>query len=434
MKKGVVNMGKLSELIDMVKGAGYAAKGLGSEINDLKGLSIAKQSAKATMQFPIITSRSINVDTAMNVVKALERQYATFVQMVVALNPVIDWDKDTIPEFIQKIHQNNPTVLDLVESCSFAYCNEELDLEMFMSINKGCNDGKILRSNKDQLFCIEEHLNPYKVNDLYKPKSITLERANASLDYYMLSEAKNRPKKSTDVKKFKGTDAFRQAYNELYGEDPVDDNVEPSVNTNPTVGVKPDRKNTPDTTFGDAVPAGEDKPKVKSGVFSVKSEEQLRKELAEKEKMMQDIEKDNAANRARAIVKLSDNDIKKCNELVPTTLSVSLQQMKKDNFGGVINFVLGVKGLMHPVGSEEMISNLVDGFKAGNKFFNFLRWTSGEISFIKDLIFNVKGIKEDVIKKHSNGSHWWTTLKKNRSLAKVKNVLSKKNKILPMLL
>jgi hypothetical protein len=136
MKKGVVNMGKLSELIDMVKGAGYAAKGLGSEINDLKGLSIAKQSAKATMQFPIITSRSINVDTAMNVVKALERQYATFVQMVVALNPVIDWDKDTIPEFIQKIHQNNPTVLDLVESCSFAYCNEELDLEMFMSINK----------------------------------------------------------------------------------------------------------------------------------------------------------------------------------------------------------------------------------------------------------------------------------------------------------
>lgn len=85
---------------------------------------------------------------------------------------------------------------------------------------------------------------------------------------------------------------------------------------------------------------------------------------------------------------------------------------------------------MHPVNSDEMVNNLLDGYKDGNKFFNFLRWTSGEISFLKDLVFNIDGIKEDVIKKHSKGSHWWTTLKKNKTLARIKN-LHGNNRILP---
>ena len=144
-----------------------------------------------------------------------------------------------------------------------------------------------------------------------------------------------------------------------------------------------------------------------------------------------EIKKADAEYRSKAIVKLADNDVKKANELVPTTLSVSLHQVKGDNFGGIVNFVLGIKGIMHPVNSADMVSNLLDGYKDGNKFFNFLRFTSGEISFIKDFLFNVNGIKEDVIKKHEKGgSHWWTTLKRRRTIAKVKNAWGK-NKILP---
>ena len=146
--------------------------------------------------------------------------------------------------------------------------------------------------------------------------------------------------------------------------------------------------------------------------------------------MKMEIDKANAEFRSRCVVKLADNDVKKCNELVPTTLSVTVQQMKRDNFGGNITFVLGIKGIMHPVSSEDMVGNLLDGYKDGNKFFNFLRWTSGEISFLKDLLFNVDGIKEDVIKKHNKGSHWWTTLKRNKTLARIKNIYGK-NRILP---
>src|SRR5699024_1017769 len=92
------------------------------------------------------------------------------------------------------------------------------------------------------------------------------------------------------------------------------------------------------------------------------------------EKFNHELKKAEAEFRARTVVKLSDNDVKKSNELVPTTLSLTMQIKDGKSFGGVSNFVIGVKGLLHPVNSNDMISNLLDGYKSGNKFFNFIRW------------------------------------------------------------
>lgn len=485
----------LGELGEFLKDAKGSIQDVKWALDDIKGRSIAKQSAAATLQFPVIISRSINVDTATNVVKALERQYATFVQMVISLNPILDLKEDDIPSFINKLHQNNPTVLDLVESCINVYSDEAIGIRMFTSINEGCN-GPVLRSNKEQMFCIEDYLNPVKLNDIFKPEQITLEKANAALDYYVLSEAKNRTKNG-GRKTYKGMDGLAQAYADLQaGKNPQPNPNGPSVNVssggggvvnNPVANQQPKQNDA--TSAGDGkttarvgshdiepkfdksvdttkhIDANEPKfgkgivpkviekdvkanePKFGDGVNtknskdanaavkqkladSQKSEEERRAE-ADRVAFQRELDRANADYRSRAIVKLHDNDIKKCNELVPTTLSVTLQQIKGDNFGGNVNFILGVKGLMHPVNSDEMVSNLLDGYKSGNRFFNFLRWTSGEIAFLRDLVMNVDGIKEDALKKHRKGSsHWWTTLKRNRTLSRVKNTFGK-NKILP---
>ena len=582
-------MGSFKELGDLLRDAKGTIKEIQTTANDIKGQSIAKKSSAAILQFPVIMSRSINVDTASSVVKALERQYATFVQMVIALNPVIDWDKHkNVEDYVRTLHQNNPTPIDLIESCINVYSDEELGLRMIMSLNEGCS-GQVLQANRQQLICVEDCLNQNKLNDLYKPAQITLERANASLDYFILSEAKHRPKKNNGKTTYKSLDEFGKAYQQMQqGKNPqpnaegphvsmqsggggvVDNpvaNQQPSVNDSTVINgnatanttkfnpktyganrnpynkeiedvfrqygkhVKVDAtnykggmlvgansaENNPklheelrkvDSKYGrqysktlyqnnttnnsgaikpdyDAVVTTDDNGKVhiSSKSADIKSkqdpkvddptvvngkatanspnkgnknsngpkerpredvaaaqaranaENEKRKKEAEAAELKMHIEKDNQINRARTSVKLSDNDIKKCNELVPTTLSVSVQQIKGNNFGTMLNFVLGVKGVMHPVNSEEMVSNLLDGYKSGNKFFNFLRWTSGEISFFKDLLFNIDGIKEDVVKKHNKGSHWWTTLKRNRTLARTKNAIGNitkgKNRILP---
>ena len=437
-------MGSLKELGELFRDGKGLIKEMGVRANDIKGVSLARKSSAATLQFPVIMSRSINVDTASNVVKALERNYAVFVQLVVSLNPVIDWDKDDITSFIQKIHQNTPTPIDVIESCINVYSDETLGLQMIMSINEGCN-GQVLRSNKEQMLIIEEHLNQNKLNDLFKPEQITLERANASLDYFMLTEAKHRPKKDNGKKTYKGMDGFKQAYDDLKnGENPEPNNSGAHVHNEAPHNTTDNKKQSADPNPGAKANKNTQEPKgtqtKKDKGMDPKQEtpketvgsaaEDARKDEAAKAKLKAEIDRAAAAHRSRTVVKLSDNDVKKCNELVPTTLTVTVQQMKKDNFGGNINFVIGVKGLMHPVNSDEMVSNLLDGYKAGNKFFNFLRWTSGEISFLKDLIFNVNEIKEDVIRKHDSGSHWWTTLKRNRTLARIKNIYGSK-RILP---
>ena len=435
-------MGNLRNIYDFLRDAKGIIQGIKVASNDPRGQSIARQSSATTMQFPVIISRSINIETASNVVKALERQYATYVQMVIALNPVIDWDTDNIPSFIHRLHQNNPTPMDLIESCINVYSNEEYDMRLFMSINEGCN-GAVLRSNKEQLFCVEDCLNHNKLNDLYKPQTITLSVAESSLDYFcrqndIVCEASNKKKN----------------YKRYTSPQQVNNNIQPIHNRiDPTSGEITNPENTQELKYNldlqkrfDGLDENDWKHDMEREKFNEQKEQNKKRNEMEREKFDEqkeqnqkrnemernkfnfEFQKAEAEHRAKAIVRLADNDVKKCNELVPTTLSVTLQQKSKDNFGGVINFILGIKGVMHPVNSDDMVSNLLDGHKSGNKFFNFLRWTSGEISFIKDLLFNVNGIKEDVIKKHSKGgSHWWTTLKRNRTIAKIKS----KQKILP---
>ena len=78
-------MGILKDINDTLKDVKNIAKELSFKSDTIKGTSLAKMSSAATLQFPIIVSRSINNDTAQAVSKAMERQYATFVQIVISL-------------------------------------------------------------------------------------------------------------------------------------------------------------------------------------------------------------------------------------------------------------------------------------------------------------------------------------------------------------
>jgi hypothetical protein len=366
------------------------AKDAKMEINKFKSESLARKSSAATLQFPIIISRSVNMDTAQAVSKALERQYAIFVQIVLSLNPFLDLKKDKdMAGYLNKIHQNNPSPLDLLESCTNVYSDEAYNVHLLMSINEGCN-GPVLKSNKEQMFCVEDYLNKNKINDLYKPANITLPVAESSLNYFckkngieVITEANNNDDVEFRDKKYNDDVEFR---NKKYNND---------------VEFR-DKKHAEDIAMQQA-------------------------------KLKADLDRAEAEFRSKAMVKLSDNDVKKSNELVPTTLSVTMHVKDGQSFGGVQNFVIGVKGLMHPVNSNEVINNLLDGYKSGNKFFNFIRFTTGEISFIKDFLLNINELKEDAINAHSkSNSHWWTTLKRRKTLAKAKNAFSRGNsKLLP---
>lgn len=331
-----------------------------SEIKDyakrIKGSSLARTGAEGTLQFPVIISNSLNIDTALMITKSLERQFASFAQITLSLHPYLDLSKDKdITSYLKNFHQNSGgrfnTLGSLLLEGSYNIVSNETDEICGLFITtEGCN-GKVLKDNKIQLFSVMDYINENTLNDLYKPKNPRVNFKNKNLNNFY--------------------------NNEIITEADYNDN------------------------FGTTNPSGSD------------AAYELRGEMR------------------HAVVKLSDNDCKKANELVPTTLALSLNVKDKGTFGGTVNFVIGIKAIMHPVDSSEVVKNMVYACKNSNKFFNFVRWTTGEISFLKDFILHLDQIKSDAISRTSSNNSWWGALKRRKAVARTKRLLPTGKQLMP---
>lgn len=111
--------------------------------------------------------------------------------------------------------------------------------------------------------------------------------------------------------------------------------------------------------------------------------------------------------------KMVERDIKKSNDLMPFGLQVRLVAVNdKKEFVQFFDVVVGIKTILHLIPSEEMIDQISKTLMNRNPGFKFLKWTTGEISLFKDIIFNANEIKEDVVNKYSGKSPFFGRLKR----------------------
>lgn len=97
---------------------------------------------------------------------------------------------------------------------------------------------------------------------------------------------------------------------------------------------------------------------------------------------------------------LLDRDIKKTNDMVPLGVQVRLVAVNdKKEFVQYMDFVVGVKTILHLIQTDDMVDNLKRGIENKSLLFKFLRWTTGEISLFKDIILNLDEIKLDTMKR-----------------------------------
>lgn len=386
--------------------------------------SIAKQSMEGTLQFPVLVSRSLEVGTAQMVSKALEREFSSFVQIVLSMNPYLDLKKDKdVAGYLRNFHQNTGSVKTSLNDFTLENCNmlanEDETLEALFVTCKG-GAGKAVADNRNQLGSVYEHLRMDTVNNLHVPIDPLVSFKNGDLSAHYnngikpLMEARSIRRPNTK----NVTSAIRGARNLVNGQ-VRNDNFEKEF------GFK--KSQFDETKNQNNVM---NKLNVRKQDFSeMDADRKYKQSLSQHNDKMQ-FEREKFASMNRG-VKLSDNDVKKSNELVPTMLNVSLNVKEDGNFGGVVNFVLGVKAVLHPINNDEMVNNLVAGCKNSNKFFNFIRWTSGETTFFKDFLLNINEIKDDVYNRSAGASHWWTTLKRRKSWAKMKHTFPIGKRVLP---
>lgn len=114
--------------------------------------------------------------------------------------------------------------------------------------------------------------------------------------------------------------------------------------------------------------------------------------------------------------KLTDSDAQKANDMMPYGVEIKLMAINgEQEFVNYMTFIVGVKAVLHPIDSDDMTSNIIRTLTNSSNVFNFIRWTTGEISFFKDFLFNVKNIRDDIKGRSGSGNPYFAALKRAKN-------------------
>lgn len=405
-------MGVFRDMIDAVKDISEIAAG-SIKTNKKQYNSLHERSMEGTLQFPHIVSRKLDIETAQMVCRASERALANFVQIAMSMSPnLYIEDGEDITDYIRQFHTNLGALSGrraaksifntLVESGYSGFIEKDMG-KLVVTSTYNDHTTKTVVSNKEQLYSVLEDLNDAVVNKTVANPTIL------SLPVRPISEARNNPyanlmKDPNNRAEFRSM-GLRDKIGVYQSADKYENDADNKAIAVAKVGID-NEKNVIASRAND--------------IKQQEHERNLRKDAVTRRKDM-----DVTLNKNM----LLDNDVRKSNELVNTLLHVRIQMISKDTkeLMGIQDFVIGIKATMHPVTSNEMITNLVSAFRGNNTTFDFIRWTTGEISFMKDFVLNLSTIKQDVINRSAGASPLWLSAKRARNLSKIFNRVSNKN-------
>ena len=120
----------------------------------------------------------------------------------------------------------------------------------------------------------------------------------------------------------------------------------------------------------------------------------------------------NISKRVDAPIILRDHDIKKINAMAPYTIKAQFKlRDNKGNITGEVEYVIGVKCILHLIRTEDLVDDLPELVTGKIKKLQKVRYKTGEITFF-DYLFNKKGLKSDAAKRINHNKRWINNLKR----------------------
>ena len=419
--------------------------------NKPKG-SLTRMTKDAVLQFPVIASNSLDIQLIGLVNKALERNFSTLLKIAFSLNSITD-ERDLI-DYIRQFHQNtglsdreytsNMIVDKLVNECKIEYRFGETTLTE--------SDKALIvhRLTEDNHRLLREYLNELNLDKL-NDKMLYISESQKDRKIFKSLEELNNASKKGEIELSEEPSFTTSNRGKKNGE------YSPSFNGSSKNKFGGSHKSSRETVVNKTYNINNNGGDVKSmeafgreigKAISKTSKEQLRALSIQNKKIgnIKDKEIIKVTNTREIIQKqptkfttggkqgqvFTSADVNKANEIMPLPLEIKVYI--EDGEGNIIerDFMIGVKAVIHPVSSEYMIDSMMDGYRRGKFFFNFIKATTGEIKFFRDFVFMVDNIKTDAIKNASgNNNKWFSFLRRRALLAKAKNTLRMKNQLLP---
>lgn len=331
--------------------------------------SIASATSNLTLVFPVVVSSDMDITTAMMISKAIERKCVAMLQMLFSAFTIND--AENAIEYISKFH-TNMKMTDRMDFDSFvSYVDDfakKLDENSPIVVDNSKYDAIREDMKNNMNFYLDTNcINETSINDFsIMPATIAGSRT-------VIKESK--PRELTDEEKETAT--------------VMGDHIGKVINK--YIDSKSD----------------------KAAADAFKSRMQGSKDLA-------DMKKNSAEFFGKQIV---PGDVKKANELMPTTMVINFVTPGKDGGEAIMtSAVIGVKAKMYPVTSMDIIDRLRSKNKDNNGFNNFIRATTREISFWKDFVFAVEKAKIDALSssKRGSSSYIWKLLERRALKSRIR--------------
>ena len=363
--RDVIDMVEDIKNSDMVKGV-FNTKNVSSS-------SIAKASSNLTLVFPVIVSKTANIDNSSMVCKAIERNAVAMLQMLFSALQLND--SPSLFDYLKKFHTN----LDFKDGLNvdeFIYALDNYATKNESVITNADMYNAVMEDLKNLSYRLDPEPSKYSINDYEIKRNPYTGVLESTLNEAKRSQADdyNRRKLAIDRQRIKmDAEKLRMAKSQ------------------------------------DAIKNDMDRDKMAMAA-------------------MRDM--DDTARNANGINKtasetfknqLLDTDAKKANELVPSMMIVNFVSMAQGH-PIVSNCVIGVKAKMYVADSEDIITHMILKNKDKNGLFNIIRATTREISFWKDFVFALDRAKLDAISSSGRGSSSkiWKLLERRAIKSKMK--------------
>lgn len=328
-----------------------------SQLNNAKinMKSVAAGASGATFQFPCLTSDTIPIDMASCMCRSLDRVYASFVQTWLSLNPVIDISVDRTPaDYLKRFHQN-VKVESAIEDLSI----EPEDLEGYME--RAYRGEYKLYTSKDGSYGILFNVADRATREMMESHRELLSEHLSAFDLNPICEA---------------------------NDDVVGSLLRAAMTGDETKTNENNNDNVASSLLRAAMTGAETKANEKN------------------------IERRTTQFNNMKSPAMLDRDIKRVNDMIPFAIQVRLMAVNDaGQFVQYMDFVVGIKAILHPIKSDEIIVNIERILQNKSVFFKLLRWTTGEISLLKNIILDLDNIRFDAMHSSDGRSPWFPRLK-----------------------
>lgn len=354
INEGLFDVAGISDLFDFFDQ--MADKYNASPDDKYSFTSASKAASKLVAIFPVLFSTNLGRDTMVNISKMVERKGCIILQL--ALMASNKSDAESGIEYLRKFHQN-------IDTGNMSY-SEFIGALKTQADNLNESDTYIVpKKDINHLLRMINELGLDLYDNSYR---------SVSLNDYQISES--------DINNGRYEVSLRYIV-----EDKKDSDNKSSKNKNHTTVIN-------------------------NYYSSNKNNKDEKSNKKDDEKTKKQTSSTNSSSRkvVNKMPEFTQQDLKKSNEAVPSLLTIKFIDTKNDN--AETSFLIGVKSKAIAANSVEIIRKIVNDNNDNKGLINLIRWSTGELKLVKDLILALDRNKDDIIYGRTKGSKekLWKTL------------------------